>query len=302
MARGLELDFDRRLMLRFRGSVVTSYAGLVAYRELDDALGLSETAGERLADARTGKNGRHARPGGNIAPFWRPTMANKPTILIVGASRGLGLALVEQFCGRNWHVIATVRGTSPGLDALKARFPASLEEETTDIADEASVRALRQRLDGRTIDILFVNSGIAKSLKETASTAPVQDFLDMMLVNTFSPMRLIEIFEDIVAPNGTIAAMTSELGSITNNEGRWDLYASSKAALNMLMKCYSARRPDDRRAKLVVAPGWIQTEMGGSDATHTVEECIPLVADMLETNHGKPGLRYVDRFDRTLPW
>jgi NAD(P)-dependent dehydrogenase (short-subunit alcohol dehydrogenase family) len=229
-------------------------------------------------------------------------MANKPTILVVGASRGLGLALVEQFCGRNWHVIATVRGTSPGLDALKARFPDSLEEETTDIADEASVRALRQRLDGRTIDMLFVNAGIAKSIKETASTAPVQEFLDMMLVNTFSPMRLIEIFEDIVAPSGTIAAMTSELGSITNNEGRWDLYASSKAALNMLMKCYSARRPDDRRAKLLVAPGWIQTEMGGSDATLTVEECIPLVADVLETNHGKPGLRYVDRFDKTLPW
>jgi NAD(P)-dependent dehydrogenase (short-subunit alcohol dehydrogenase family) len=64
-------------------------------------------------------------------------MANKPTILIVGASRGLGLALVEQFCGRHWHVIATVRRESAALDALKARFPASLEEETVDIADEA---------------------------------------------------------------------------------------------------------------------------------------------------------------------
>src|SRR5208282_1073166 len=59
----LRLDFDRRLMLQFRGSVVTSDAGLLAYRELDDALGLSETAGERLADARTGKNGRHALVG-----------------------------------------------------------------------------------------------------------------------------------------------------------------------------------------------------------------------------------------------
>jgi hypothetical protein len=58
----------------------------------------------------------------------------------------------------------------------------------------------------------------------------------------------------------------------------------------------------DRRAKLVVAPGWIQTDTGGSEATYTVEECIPLVADMLEKNHGKPGLRYVDRFDETLPW
>jgi NAD(P)-dependent dehydrogenase (short-subunit alcohol dehydrogenase family) len=80
------------------------------------------------------------------------------------------------------------------------------------------------------------------------------------------------------------------LGSITGNNGSWDLYASSKAALNMLMKCYTAHRPDDRRAKLVVAPGWIQTDMGGSEATYTVEECIPLVVDMLEKDHGKPVL------------
>jgi NAD(P)-dependent dehydrogenase (short-subunit alcohol dehydrogenase family) len=150
--------------------------------------------------------------------------------------------------------------------------------------------------------MLFVNAGIAKSITATPGTAPVQDFLDMMLVNAFSPVRLIEILEDIVAPNGTIAAMSSELGSITNNPGHWDLYASSKAALDMLMKCYAAHRPDDRRAKLVVAPGFIQTEMGGPGATFTVEECIPLVADMLEKNHGKAGLRYVDRFDKTLPW
>src|SRR5260370_17339104 len=59
----LRVDFDRRLMLQFRGSVVTSDAGLLAYRELDDALGLSVMAGETLADARTGKNGRHALVG-----------------------------------------------------------------------------------------------------------------------------------------------------------------------------------------------------------------------------------------------
>jgi NAD(P)-dependent dehydrogenase (short-subunit alcohol dehydrogenase family) len=98
-------------------------------------------------------------------------MANKPTVLIIGASRGLGLALAEQFCSRDWHVIATVRGNSSGLDALKARLPANLEEETADIADEVSVHALRRRLDDRTLDMLFVDAGIAKSITKTHGAA-----------------------------------------------------------------------------------------------------------------------------------
>jgi hypothetical protein len=59
----LKLDFDRRVMLQFRSSVITSDAGLLAYRELDDTLGLTAIAGETLADARTGRNGRHALVG-----------------------------------------------------------------------------------------------------------------------------------------------------------------------------------------------------------------------------------------------
>src|SRR5580700_8500056 len=66
----LRLDFDRRVMLQFCGSVVTSDAGLLAHRELDDVLGLSALASDVLADARTGKNGRHA----NLAGLFRQSV------------------------------------------------------------------------------------------------------------------------------------------------------------------------------------------------------------------------------------
>ncbi|MFP3554138.1 hypothetical protein SB861_26030 [Paraburkholderia sp. SIMBA_049] len=117
-----------------------------------------------------------------------------------------------------------------------------------------------------------------------------------------SPVRLIEMLDDLVVIDGTIAVMSSELGSVGKNDGSWDLCSSSKAALNMLMKCYAGHRPENKRALLLVAPGWVRTEMGGSDATFSIDERIPLVVDMVEHNRGKAGLRFADRFDQTLPW
>jgi NAD(P)-dependent dehydrogenase (short-subunit alcohol dehydrogenase family) len=229
-------------------------------------------------------------------------MPQRSTVLIVGASRGLGLALAEEWLGRGAQVIATVRGKSAGLDALAARFPGSLEREEVDIADAGTVRALRRRLDGRRLDILFINAGIARAIEKSPVQVEERDFLDMMLVNALSPVRAAEILGDLVPKGGTIALMTSELGSIENARGAWQLYSSSKAALNMLMKGYATQHARDGHTLLLVAPGWVRTEMGGHDATLSIAESIPLVVDMVEANQKKPGLRYVDRFNKTLPW
>jgi NAD(P)-dependent dehydrogenase (short-subunit alcohol dehydrogenase family) len=97
-------------------------------------------------------------------------------------------------------------------------------------------------------------------------------------------------------------AMSSEIGSITNCFGFWELYSSSKAALNMLMKAFSARHPDDPRALLLVAPGWVRTEMGGEAAPLEISDSIPLVVDMVERSAGVPGLRFTDRHGEIIPW
>ncbi|MCP2091665.1 UNVERIFIED_ORG: NAD(P)-dependent dehydrogenase (short-subunit alcohol dehydrogenase family) [Paraburkholderia sediminicola] len=229
-------------------------------------------------------------------------MTVRQNVLVVGASRGLGLALAEEYCGRGWHVMATTRGKSAGLESLRERYPESLELETVDIVDLASVKALRTRLEGRKFNTLFVNAGIARANELTSVEVDEKDFLDMMLTNTLSPMRVIEVFRDVVEENGVMAAMSSEIGSITNSFGFWELYSSSKAALNMLMKAFSKRHPDDSRALLLVAPGWVRTEMGGPEATLGVSESIPLVVDMVERNVGVPGLRFTDRHGEILPW
>jgi len=96
--------------------------------------------------------------------------------------------------------------------------------------------------------------------------------------------------------------MSSGLGSIADSTGSLQLYSASKAALNMLMKAFAARRPDDRRALLLVAPGWVRTDMGGPDAPLAIEDSVPHVVSMIEANRGKPGLRYLDRFNQPLPW
>ena len=229
-------------------------------------------------------------------------MSNPSTALVIGASRGLGLALAEEYLQRGWRVFATERTPSAGLAALSAHYPASLEIASADIRDGASVAALRERFDGQVVDVLFVNAGICLANQDTAATAHDADFVDMMLTNALGPVRAIELLEGLVPAKGVIAVMSSGLGSITNNEGFWPLYSASKAALNMLMKGFAGARSGDPRAMLLIAPGWVRTDMGGSSAPLSIEQSVPLVVDTVDRNRGHAGLRYVDRHNQGLPW
>lgn len=107
-----------------------------------------------------------------------------------------------------------------------------------------------------------------------------------MLINALGPMRVVELFENIVPATGIIAVMTSELGSIAGNRGLRELY-SSRAALNMLMKRFASRHAGDPRALLLVAPGWVRTDMGTSAAHLSIEESVPLVVQSVERSRGK---------------
>ena len=226
------------------------------------------------------------------------------TILLIGASRGLGLAIADEFAKRRWNVVATVRGTArTKLHDLADERRGYIAIESLDIDQPDQIADLNDRLSGRTFDILFVNAGTANMKDETVADIAAEEFARVLVTNALSPMRLIERLQDHVRADGLIGVMSSGQGSISDNtNGRHEVYRSSKSALNQLMRSYAARHADEGRALLLIAPGWIRTDLGGPKAPFSVEESIPKVVDVLISQQGKPGLEYLDRDGKTVRW
>ncbi len=225
-------------------------------------------------------------------------------LLLVGASRGLGLALAEEYLKRGWRVVATERaGTPSKLGGLLGSSGGRLEIEKVDIAYPDQVAALRKRMASRKIDLLFVNAGVKNDNSETIADVTTDEFIRVMVTNSLSPMRVVEAFKDLVTPRGTIAIMSSGLASIANNEsGGYEVYRGSKAALNTLMRSFAARHAGDGRTLLLLAPGWVRTDMGGPQAPLSVEESIPKLADTMEKQAGTAGLQFLDYLGKKVPW
>jgi NAD(P)-dependent dehydrogenase (short-subunit alcohol dehydrogenase family) len=233
-----------------------------------------------------------------------PQSDSDKKLLLIGASRGLGLALVEEYIKRGWHVTATERGrASPQLHGLVKDSGGRLETETVDINHPDQVTALRARLASRKFDMLFVNAGVKNDDRETIADVSTDEFMRVMITNALSPMRVIETLQDLVLPSGTIGIMSSGQGSISNNEnGNFEVYRGSKAALNMFMRSFAARHAGDPRTLLLMAPGWVRTDLGGPQARLSVEESIPNLANTMDAQAGKAGLQYLDYLGRTVPW
>ncbi len=228
-----------------------------------------------------------------------------PTLLLIAASRGLGLAIAEEFLKKDWNVVGTVSSGSvrTKLHELADECSGRLEIESIDIRDQEQIRTLRHRLSGRTFDMLFVNAGVTNDPKETIADVTTDEFVRVMVTNALSPMRVIESLQDLVSPQGLIGIMSSGQGSVANNvKGMREVYRGSKAALNQLMRSYAARHAGTARAMVLMAPGWVRTEMGGADAPLSIEESVPNLVNVLLAKQGNPGLEYLDYLGRTVPW
>ncbi len=226
------------------------------------------------------------------------------TVLVVGASRGIGLGLARDYAGRGARVIGTVRRPQPpsGLHALAEASNGRVLVETVDTTSPEQVAALRRRLSGETIDVLFVNAGISLGHGDTLDVASDEAFFRVMRTNALAPLRVIEAFADLVPEGGIIAAMSSVLASVAGNtEGGMEVYRASKAALNTLLKSFAARRGGGR-AVLAVSPGWVRTDMGGPEAPLDVETSARGMVDAMAARRGRKGVAFIDYRGGEIAW
>ncbi|CAN5529365.1 SDR family oxidoreductase [soil metagenome] len=232
------------------------------------------------------------------------------SILIVAAERGLGLGLAGQFFDRGWNVVGTARrGTDVAeLIALGNEDRSRLSVATIDVTRADEIPAFLAELGDRRFDVVYLNAGIFGALHQSAMQATTQEVTDIMMTNTFGPIRLAHHLVDHLVPGaGTLAFMSSHRGSAAlNEEGGLELYRASKAALNILARGIHAQHRDRNLTVLSIHPGWARTAMGTLDGAVEpeieLEPSVRGVADVVELHMGSGHSLYVDYMNRPLPW
>lgn len=215
------------------------------------------------------------------------------TVLVIGASRGIGLELVRQYCEAGARVIATARDEA-GLQRLRELGAIAL---TLDVADPSSVSGLTGHLDGEKIDIAWYVAGVID--RASATTSPSQlDFDRVMRTNVLGAMQTIPQVAPLVeAAGGTFAFISSAMGQIGRVESSYSwVYRVSKAALNMAVAAAQSDYP--RATLLAISPGWVKTDMGGEAASLTVQASVAAMRKAIAAPQADYQGAFLDRDGR----
>ena len=221
------------------------------------------------------------------------------TVLITGAARGLGLDFVKQYAAKGWKIHACARVP----EALK-QIEGDIHVHKLEVTDYAAVKALAAELKGEAIDVLICNAGVSGTEATVLGSLDPAVWRQTFEVNALAPLMMAEAFTDHVAASKDrkLVAISSRLGSITfANNGRYS-YRASKAALNMEWKGLSVDLSPKGLICVVLHPGWVQTDMGGSSATLTIEQSVPAMVKVIDGLKPADNGRFLNYDGTELPW
>jgi len=192
------------------------------------------------------------------------------SVLITGTTRGIGLELARQFLDAGSDVFATARNPeSDVLQSLKAAHGDQLQLLALDVTDSVQIAEVAATLAGQPLNLLINNAGLFRSRSDDAESLSHETWLQEFHVNAIAPFMVTRALrENLAAADDALVAMiSSKMGSMSDNtSGGAYSYRSSKAALNAVTVCLSSDLADDGTRVVALHPGWVRTDMGGSNA------------------------------------
>ena len=231
---------------------------------------------------------------------WTEKTTMTKTVLVAGASRGIGLEMAVQYASEDWRVIAGCRNP----EQARRWLPPGVDLQVLDVRRADLITALAQHVGETSLDLLILSAGLYGPETGFFAAPTEEAFDEVMHTNVLGAMRLIEALAPAVCrAHGVIAVLSSRMGSISEaSDSQALLYRCSKAALNMVTKTAAVEFGLQGATVVGLHPGWVRTDMGGPEATLGVTEAVEplrqLIADLQPRHNG----RFIDHTGRELDW
>ncbi len=223
-------------------------------------------------------------------------------IFITGGNRGIGKGLVR-LLGKDNNIVFSVRDIKKGEDTLQELRDVKAKYVLLDVNNIESIHNAKQQIKKNVdhIDLLFNNAGILIPEYEVPAFETSEDsILKTFRTNTLGPLRVIKCLLNLIPKGGRIVNISSGMGQLDDMEGGSLAYRLSKTSLNALTKILSIELKDRDIKINAICPGWVKTDMGGSNATLTVQESVEKIAEFA-LNKNFPNGKFL-RHGVVLPW
>ncbi len=229
---------------------------------------------------------------------------NMHQVLITGANRGLGLEFSKQYAADGWNVLACCRHPQSALDLQSlAAAHSNVKIHTLDVADFAQIDALALQLKDESIDVLINNAGVYPH--SSFGDTNYDDWANGFKVNSMAPLKMAEAFVQHLTRGQLkkIATLTSKMGSIEDNtSGESYSYRASKTAVNMVMKSLSIDLKPYGISVITLHPGWVQTDMGGSNALISAQTSVSGLRKVIENLSLDTTGKFIAYDGKAIPW
>ncbi|WP_288406088.1 SDR family NAD(P)-dependent oxidoreductase [uncultured Acinetobacter sp.] len=234
-------------------------------------------------------------------------MKENQRAIVVGASRGIGLGLVRELLLQQWSVIATLRDITRvpnDLKQLLAEYPDRLELAELDLSHLDTANMITSKYSEGSIDLLLVSAGIAGPEHQRVEQSQPNEIVDLFWVNSIAPVTIARKFLPLMKANSLIAFMSSRMGSVAlNDDGSMELYRASKAALNSISRGFAQNEAIPLNIGVLnLHPGWVQTEMGGSQAPVTVKQSTAGLVKVIQASIGSNQHKFIDFQGHEMAW